>query len=73
MQIFVGGQKELILVTLMQNSAKITQFCQSEHIFGIFSLQPPIYIHCQPKILNFRQKLHIFVGGQKELTLVTLT
>ena len=35
MQIFVGGQKELILVTLMQNSAKVTKFCQSEHIFGI--------------------------------------
>ena len=45
MQIFVGGQKELILVTLMQNSAKITKFCQSEHIFGTFSLQPPSYIH----------------------------
>ena len=72
MQIFVGGQKELILVTLMQNSAKITKFCQSEHLFGIFSLQPPSYIHSQPKILNFCQKLQIFVGGQKELTLVTL-
>ena len=72
MQIFVGSQKELILVTLMQNSAKITKFCQSEHIFGIFGLQPPSYIHSLPKILNFRQKVQIFVGGQKELTLVTL-
>ena len=45
MQIFVGGQKELILVTLMQKSAKITKFCQSEHIFAFFSLQPPSYIH----------------------------
>ena len=45
MQIFVGGQKELILVTLVQNSAKNTKFCQSEHNFGIFGLQPPIYIH----------------------------
>ena len=44
-QIFVGGQKELTLVTLMQNSAKITKFRQSEHIFGNFSLQPPSYIH----------------------------
>ena len=73
MQIFVGGQKELILVTLMQNSAKITKFCQSEHIFGIFGLQSPSYIHSYPKILNFPQKLHNFVGGQKELSLVTLT
>ena len=46
MQIFVGGQKELTLVTLMQNSAKVTEFHQSEHIFGNFSLQPPSYIHC---------------------------
>ena len=27
-QIFVGGQKETTLVTLMQNSAKITKFRQ---------------------------------------------
>ena len=72
MQIFVGGQKELTLVTLMQNSAKITKFRQSEHIFGNFSLQPPSYSHSLPKKLNFRQKVQIFVGGQKELTLVTL-
>ena len=44
MQIFVGGQKELILVTLMQNSAKVTKFCQNEHIFGNFSLQASSYI-----------------------------
>ena len=44
-QIFVRGQKELTLATLMQNSAKITKFRQSEHIFGTFSLQPPSYIH----------------------------
>ena len=72
MQIFVGGHKELTLVTLMQNSAKITKFRQSEHIFGIFSLQPPSYFHSLPKKLNFRQKVQIFVGGRKELTLVTL-
>ena len=45
MQVSVGGQKELTLVTLMQNSAKITEFHQNEHIFGNFSLQPPSYIH----------------------------
>ena len=72
MQIFVGGQKELTLVTLMQNSAKITKFRQSEHIFGNFSLHPPSYNHSLPKIVNFRQKVQIFVAGQKELTLVTL-
>ena len=72
MQIFVGGQKELILVTLMQNSTKTTKLRQSEHIFGNFSLQPSSYIHSQPKLTNFRQMVQIFVGGQKELTLVTL-
>ena len=41
MQNFVGGQKELTLVTLMQNSAKITEIHHSEHIFGNFSRQPP--------------------------------
>ena len=56
----------------MQNSAKITKFRQSEHIFGNFSLQPPSYIHSLPKKLNFRQKFQISVGGQKETTLMTL-
>ena len=72
MQFFVGGQKELTLVTLMQNSPKITKFRQSQHIFGNFSLQASSYIHSQPKRLNFRQKVQFFVGGQKELTLVNL-
>ena len=44
-QIFVGGQKELTLVTLMQNSAKITKFRQSENIFGNFSVQASSYTH----------------------------
>ena len=72
MQIFVGGQKELTLVTLMQNSAKITKFRQSEHIFGNFSLQASRCIHSYPKLINFRLKVQIFVGGQKQLSLVTL-
>ena len=72
MQIFVGGQKELTLVTLMQNSAKIAKFRQSEHNFGKFSLQASSCIHSEPKLVNFRRKLQTFVGGQKELTLVTL-
>ena len=72
MQIFVGGQKELTLVTLMQNSAKIAKFRQSEHNFGKFSLQASSCIHSEPKLVNFRRKLQTFVGGQKELILVTL-
>ena len=32
MQIFVGGQSELTLVTLMQNSAKITKIRHTEDI-----------------------------------------
>ena len=56
----------------MQNSAKITKYRQNEHIFGNFSLQASSYIHSYPKLINFRQKVQIFVGGQEELTLVTL-
>ena len=41
---FLVGQKELTLVTLMRNSAKITKFRQTEHIFGKFSLQASSYI-----------------------------
>ena len=72
MQNFLGGQKELTLVTLMQNSAKITKFRQSEHTFGNFSLQASSCIHSYSKLINFRQKVQIFVGGQKEQILVTL-
>ena len=39
MQIFVGGQNELTLVTLLQNSAKITKIRQTEDILGKFGLQ----------------------------------
>ena len=56
----------------MRNSAKITKFRQSEHIFGNFSLQASSYIHSYPKLINFRQKVQFIVGGQNELTLVTL-
>ena len=72
MQIFVGGQKKLTLVTLMRNSAKITKFRQSEQNFGNFSLQASSFNHSYPKLINFCQKVQIFVGGQKELNLVTL-
>ena len=56
----------------MQNSAKITKFRPGEHIFGNFSLQASSCIHSKPKLIKFRQKVQTFVGGQKELTLVTL-
>ena len=59
-------------MTLVQNSAKITEFRRSQHFFGNFSLQASNYIHSYPKLINFRQKVQIFVGGQEELTLVTL-
>ena len=72
MQIFLGGQSELTLVTLMQKSEKITKFCQTEDSIGNFSLQASSCIHSNPKIANFRRKMQIFVGGQNELTLVTL-
>ena len=72
MQIFVVGQKKLTLVILMRKSAKITKFRQSEHFFGNFSLQASSCNHSYPKLINFRQKVQSFVGGQKELTLVTL-
>ena len=39
MQIFKGGQNELALVTLLQNSAKITKIRQTEDILGKFGLQ----------------------------------
>ena len=71
-QIFVGGQSELFLVTLMQNVAKIDKFCQREHIFGNFSLQASSCIHSPPKRLNFLRKVQFLVGGQIELTLVTI-
>ena len=41
MQIFVGGQNELTLVTLLQNSAKINKIRQAEEILGNFGLQAP--------------------------------
>ena len=56
----------------MRNRAKITKFRQSEHFFGNFSLQASSCIHSYPKLINFREKVQIFVGDQKELTLVTL-
>ena len=72
MQIFVGGQNELTLVTLLQNSAKITKNCQTEDILGKFALQASSCIHFWLKTVSSCRKMQIFVGGQNELTLVTL-
>ena len=45
MQIFVGGQNELTLVTLLQNSAKINKIRQTEEILGNFGHQASSCIH----------------------------
>ena len=72
MQIFVGGQNELTLVTLLQNSAKITKNIHTEDILGKFGLQESSCIHFWLKTVSSCRKMQIFVGGQSELTLVTL-
>ena len=72
MQIFVGGQNELTLVTLLQNSAKINKLRQTEDILGKFGLQASSCIHFWLKTVSSCRKMQIFVGGQNELTLVTL-
>ena len=72
MQIFVGGQNELTLVTLLQNSAKITKIRQTEDILGKFALQASSCIHFWLKTVSSCRKMQIFVGGHNELTLVTL-
>ena len=72
MQLFVGGQNQLILVTLLQNSAKITKIRQTEEILGKFALQASSCIHFWLKTVSSCRKMQIFVGGRNELTLVTL-
>ena len=52
MQIFVGGQNELTLVTLLQNSAKITKIRQTEDNLGKFALQASSCIHFWLKTVN---------------------
>ncbi len=71
-QIFVCGQNELTLVTLLQNCAKITKNCHTEDILGKFGLQASSCIHFWLKTISSCRKMQIFVGGQNELTLVTL-
>ena len=52
MQIFVGGQNELTLVTLLQNSAKISKIRHTEDIFGEFALHASSCIHFWLKTVN---------------------
>ena len=75
MQIFIGGQNELTLVTLLQNSTKITKIRQTEDILGKFGLQASSCIHFwlkRLKTVSSCRKKQLFVGGQNQLTLVTL-
>ena len=72
MQIFVGGQNELTFVTLLQNSAKFTKIRQTADILGKFGLQASICIHFWLKSVSSCRKMQFFLGGQNELTLVTL-
>ena len=57
MQLFVGGQNQLTLVTLLQNSAKITKIRQTEDILGKFALQASSCIHFWLKRLKKSQFL----------------
>ena len=52
MQISVGGQNELTLVTLLQNSAKITKNRHTEDILGKYGLQASSCIHFWLKTVN---------------------
>ena len=69
---FVGGWKELTLMTLSRNIGKINRIRQSEHIFDTFTLQASTCIHSHKKTGNFCRIVQIFVGGQNELTLMNL-
>ena len=57
MQIFVGGQNELTLVTLLQNSAKVTKIRHAEDISGQFGLQASSCIHFWLKTVNATRRL----------------
>ena len=73
LQFFLGGWKELTLMTLSRNNEKITKVLQSEHIFVNPSLEASSFIHSYAKIFKFCWKVQIFLGGQSELTLMTLS
>ena len=68
---FLGGQKELALMTLSRNSKKLTKTRQIELMFVNFILQASTCIHSYPKIVNFCRKMQNFGGDQEELTWMT--
>ena len=70
---FVGGWKELTLMSLSRKFGKINKVRQSEHIFGTLTLQASICIHSHTKMGNFCRIMQTFEGGQNELTLMTLS
>ena len=51
---------------------KITKIRHTEDILGEFGLQESSCIHFWLKTVSSCRKMQIFVGGQSELTLVTL-
>ena len=60
-------------MTLFWNSEKITKVRQSEYIFVNSSLEASSFNHSYPKLFKFCWKVQTFVGGQNELTLMTLS
>ena len=71
--IFSGWQNELVLMTLSRNSEKLTKIRQSEHMIVNFRLEASSPVRSYPNIANYCRKLQFFVGGCKELTLMTLS
>ena len=69
----LGGQKELPLMTLSGNSKKLTKTRQIEHMFVNFRLQATSPVRSYPIIANYCRKLQFFLGGWKELSLMTLS
>ena len=70
---FSGWQNELALMTLSRISKKLTKIRQREHMFVKFTFEASSPVRSYPKKANFCRKLQFFVGGCKELTLMTLS
>ena len=71
--IFLSGQNELALMTPSRNSKKLTKIRQIEHMFVNFRLQASSPVRSYPITANYCRKLQFFLGGWKELTLMTLS
>ena len=59
MQIFVGGQKELTLMSLSRNIGKVTKVRQSEHIFVNSSLEDLVSSIPTQKYSSFAEKCNL--------------